>query len=198
MEARRYCRVKIIEPVMMMDLHQFDPVSDPRWPEFLESHPCASVFHTPGWLEALRRTYGYEPIGYTSSAPGEKIRNGVVFCRIDSWLTGQRMVSLPFSDHCEPLVDSARNWNFLCRDCKQKVKSEECNYLEFARSMEVFNGGEKVPASGQPGVIAYTTLTCGLTWTKFTEALTRIPWCGGFVGRNVPDSLKSAGNPTIC
>lgn len=115
---------------MMMDLHQFDPVSDPRWPEFLDSHPCASVFHTPGWLEALRRTYGYEPIGYTSSAPGEKIRNGVVFCRIDSWLTGQRMVSLPFSDHCEPLVNSDEELEFFVQGLQAKVKSEECNYLE--------------------------------------------------------------------
>ena len=124
------CLVKIIEPVMMMDLHQFDPVSDSRWPEFLDRHPCASVFHTPGWLEALRRTYGYEPIGYTSSAPGEKIRNGVVFCRIDSWLTGQRMVSLPFSDHCEPLVNSDEELEFFVQGLQAKVKSEECNYLE--------------------------------------------------------------------
>ena len=55
-----------------MDSYQFDPVEDPRWPEFLERHPRACVFHTPGWLEALRRTYGYEPIGYTSSPPRRK------------------------------------------------------------------------------------------------------------------------------
>jgi hypothetical protein len=29
-----------------------------RWEEFLERHPQTSVFYTPGWLEALRRTYG--------------------------------------------------------------------------------------------------------------------------------------------
>ena len=79
----------------MTELYQIDPVGDPRWSEFLEKHPCASVFHTPGWLEALRRTYGYEPIAYTSSPYGGEIRNGLVFCRIDSWLTGRRLVSLP-------------------------------------------------------------------------------------------------------
>ncbi len=30
----------------------------------------------------------------------------MVFCQINSWLTGRRLVSLPFSDHCELLVDT--------------------------------------------------------------------------------------------
>jgi len=123
-------RVKFIEPVIMMDLHQFDPLRDPRWPEFLDSHPRACVFHTAGWLEALRRTYGYQPIGYTSSGPTEKMRNGVVFCRIDSWLTGQRMVSLPFSDHCEPLVSSHEELEFFVQRLQAELKPQQCAYLE--------------------------------------------------------------------
>jgi hypothetical protein len=123
-------RVKFIEPVIMMDLHQFDPLRDPRWPEFLDTHPRACVFHTAGWLEALRRTYGYQPIGYTSSGPTEKIRNGVVFCRIDSWLTGQRMVSLPFSDHCEPLVSSHEELEFFVQRLQAELKPQQCAYLE--------------------------------------------------------------------
>src|SRR2546430_11331216 len=37
-------------------LYSLDPLEDPRWAEFVQRHPRASVFHTPGWLEALRRT----------------------------------------------------------------------------------------------------------------------------------------------
>jgi lipid II:glycine glycyltransferase (peptidoglycan interpeptide bridge formation enzyme) len=115
---------------MIMDLQQFDPVTDPRWPKFLDTHPGASVFHTAGWLEALRRTYGYDVIGYTSSPPGEKISNGMVFCRVNSWLTGQRMVSLPFSDHCEPLVNSAEELEFFVQGLRAELKRKECIYLE--------------------------------------------------------------------
>ena len=39
-----------------------DPLADARWDDLLERHPRASVFHSRGWLEALKRTYGYEPI----------------------------------------------------------------------------------------------------------------------------------------
>src|SRR5690349_5620523 len=85
--------------------YRFDPTRDPRWSRFVQTHAAASVFHTAEWLEALRRTYGFEPIVITYSAPDRELSNGIVCCRVRSWLTGQRIVSLPFSDHCEPLVE---------------------------------------------------------------------------------------------
>src|SRR4029077_20228483 len=88
-------------------MHKLDPLQDPRWPEFIGRHPQASIFHTPGWLDALRRTYEYEPVAFTTSAPGTELTNGVVFCQVRSWLTGRRLVSLPFSDHCQPLAEGA-------------------------------------------------------------------------------------------
>jgi CelD/BcsL family acetyltransferase involved in cellulose biosynthesis len=81
-----------------------DPIADPRWGQLVEHDSRASLFHSPGWLLALRQTHGYELLAVTSSPPSQPLLNGVVFCRIRSWLTGTRLVSLPFSDHCEPLV----------------------------------------------------------------------------------------------
>src|SRR5205085_3632500 len=81
-------------------VYHVDPLKDPRWPRFLEGHPRASVFHSPAWLNALFKTYGYKSIVYTTCRPDEELRNGVVLCRVESWLTGRRLVSLPFSDHC--------------------------------------------------------------------------------------------------
>jgi hypothetical protein len=88
-----------------MTVHQIDPLQDQRWAEFLRMHPHASVFHTAGWLQALRRTYGYQPFVLTTSPPGSQLTNGLVFCRIRSWLTGERIVSIPFADHCQPLFE---------------------------------------------------------------------------------------------
>jgi len=88
-----------------MPVYRIDPLADPRWPELLARHPAASVFHTRGWMESLRRTYGYEPFVLTTTPPGSELENGLPFCRIRSWLTGERLVSLPFADHCQPLFD---------------------------------------------------------------------------------------------
>jgi hypothetical protein len=83
---------------------KLNPLTDPRWPAFLARHPKASIFHTREWLQALQRTYGYEPVIFSLSDGGE-LSNAVVFCEVQSWLTGKRLVSLPFSDHCQPLAD---------------------------------------------------------------------------------------------
>ena len=96
-----------------MAAYTLDPLTDARWPAFLARHPAASMFHTPGWLAALRRSYGYEPLVMTTCAPGRELTDGVAFCRVGSRLTGRRLVSLPFSDHCEPLADSESGLNDL-------------------------------------------------------------------------------------
>lgn len=110
--------------------YQLDPTQDPRWAELVERHPKASVFHTVGWLKALRRTYGYEPVAFTTSSPTGELKNGLVFCRINSWLTGRRLVSLPFSDHCEPLCDSADDLNLLLRYLQAVMEQQTWKYLE--------------------------------------------------------------------
>lgn len=83
-----------------------DPTVDPRWSRFLAAHPRASVFHSPAWLEVIRATYGYQPLVFTTAGAGEELSNGAVFSIVRSWLVGPRLVSLPFSDHVDPLVDS--------------------------------------------------------------------------------------------
>ena len=88
-----------------MPLFTLDPLLDSRWDDLVASHPRASAFHHRGWLKALAATYGYRPVVVTSSPPGAALSNGIVFCEIKSWITGSRLVSLPFSDHAEPLLD---------------------------------------------------------------------------------------------
>ncbi len=111
--------------------YQVDPTNDARWAQFIELHPKASVFHTVGWLETLRRTYGYEPVVFTTSPSTNELKNGLVFCRVNSWLTGHRLVSLPFSDHCEPLCDSAEELNFLLRNLQAALDRQKWRYVEF-------------------------------------------------------------------
>jgi len=113
-----------------MGIHQIDPTKDARWTGLVERHSQASVFHTLGWLQSLRHTYGYETIAFTTSPPTRELQNGLVFCHVNSWLTGRRLVSLPFSDHCEPLCDSAHERDFLVRYLQSAVERQGWKYLE--------------------------------------------------------------------
>jgi CelD/BcsL family acetyltransferase involved in cellulose biosynthesis len=111
-------------------IYRLNPLTDPRWARLVERHPNASVFHTPSWLEALRRTYGFTPTAITTSAPDIELENGIVFCEVRSWLTGRRLVSLPFSDHCDPLVDHDEQLPALCAHLELERKREGWRYIE--------------------------------------------------------------------
>ena len=116
-----------------MTIHKLDPLTDPRWHEFVSRHPDASIFHTTGWLRALSLSYGYRPVAFTSS-DGDMLSNALVFCEVQSWLTGRRLISLPFSDHCQPLAGGSYLLEIL-------------DYLEHSRSAEHWKYIELRPAN---------------------------------------------------
>jgi len=123
-------------------LHRIEPLADPRWEAFVKRHPRGSVFHSPAWLEALRRTYGYEPVAYTTTAPGSPLRDGAVFCRVESRLTGRRLVSLPFSDHCDLLVKEPEDLAVFADGLERELQRENWRYIEIRplRLTEMVNG----------------------------------------------------------
>jgi Acetyltransferase (GNAT) domain len=120
-------------------IHAVNPLADSRWDDLIARHPKASIFHQRAWLEALSRTYGYEPVVFTSSPPGNPIKDGLLFCRVKSWLTGNRIVSLPFSDHCEPICDSTSELDSLISGLQTLLHQQHWQYLELRPISEVFS-----------------------------------------------------------
>src|SRR4029077_16185495 len=104
--------------------------ADSRWPDFVRGHARSSVFHTRGWLDALQRTYGYTPVACTTSAPGERLDNAIVFSEVRSWLTGRRLVSVPFADHCEPLVGEPIDRAATCAELERAVEARRWRSVE--------------------------------------------------------------------
>lgn len=99
------------------------PLEDPRWDELVHRHPHSSVFHSRPWLQALNLTYGYRPLALTTSSAESVLSAAVVFCEVDSWITGRRLVSLPFSDHCAPLLERGDDSGFMSAietECREK------------------------------------------------------------------------------
>ncbi len=119
-----------------MQLYTIDPLLDSRWEDLVSTHRWASVFHQPGWLKALAKTYGYRPLILTRTPPLERLTDGVPFCDIRSSITGCRLVSLPFADHAEPLLremDDASDFTAWMRtECvRQKWKYVELRPLSW-------------------------------------------------------------------
>ncbi len=122
-------------------VYELNPLSDPRWEIFVRNHARSSMFHSTNWLRALQIAYGYEPAVVTTCPREAALTNGLVFCHVKSWLTGRRMVSLPFSDHCEPLVNSLGELNDLLFSMRHHVDTGGWKYIEIR------------PPSYQPGTL---------------------------------------------
>lgn len=122
-----------------MDIHVINPLSDNRWDDLVARHPRASVFHERGWLDALNRTYGYEPFVLTSTPTGQQLRNGLVLCRVSSWITGTRSVSLPFTDHCDPLLNGPGDLPEFAKWLRASRDRQAWKYVE----LRPMTGGEE-------------------------------------------------------
>jgi len=106
-----------------------DPLTDSRYSTFLQHHPRSSVFHSVQWLKALNLTYGFEPIAFSTAPPQTELQNAVVLCKVSSSLTGSRLVSLPFSDHCDILA-SPDEIDLLAGALKNELRKQVLDYIE--------------------------------------------------------------------
>jgi len=113
-----------------VQIHVVNPLSDCRWDDLVARHPKASAFHQRGWLESLARTYSYQPFVLTSAPPGEQLADGIVFCGVSSWITGTRSVSLPFADHCEPLLNEPASLRYFVEWLHAECDRQPWRYVE--------------------------------------------------------------------
>ena len=69
---------------------RIDPLADPRWDEFLATHPRGSVWHSSAWVRVTQRTYGYRPAHLAFERDGA-LEGILPLVLVDSRLTGRRL-----------------------------------------------------------------------------------------------------------
>ena len=112
-----------------MNVVRINPMCDERWQAFVENHQDGTVFHTKPWLQALQRTYKYEPMAYAVE-DGNRFVSGIPFCAVISFVTGRRLVSLPFSDHCQPLLSRPGDFHQLLAAAQNDAQRSRFKYVE--------------------------------------------------------------------
>ena len=92
-----------------------DPVADPGWDRFVESHPLGMIYHLSGWKQVLEANFHHikgHNLALTDEASGV-IRAAMPLYEVRSWLTGKRLVSIPYASVCDPLVSSSADFATL-------------------------------------------------------------------------------------
>jgi CelD/BcsL family acetyltransferase involved in cellulose biosynthesis len=93
-----------------MTVHDLS-IRHPKVVEMLNNDPRVGVFSSPPWFEVLSETYGFD-VRASVQCDGDKIAGLVPYCHLRD-IRGERVVSVPFSDFCDPFVDSLEQWNQL-------------------------------------------------------------------------------------
>lgn len=73
-----------------------------EWLNFLKSQSQATLFHHPAWINLLGEFYHFAP-RYLLVKDGDQVRAGIPFLEVSGLFKRNKLVSLPFTDHCAPL-----------------------------------------------------------------------------------------------
>jgi hypothetical protein len=88
-----------------MTLKILNPLEISDWDSQILALPGHSFFHSAAWARVLHESYGYRPL-YFSLMEGGHMRALLPMMEVNSFLTGRRGVSLPFTDFCDPLAET--------------------------------------------------------------------------------------------
>ncbi len=116
-----------------------DPTSFPAWNDLLAGCRQHSFFHTSEWARVLCRAYGYRA-RYLVSLGGGSLRTLVPLMEVNSFLTGKRAVSLPFTDE-SPLVFQDR-FDFAAhlKALRDRGRRRGLRYIEWRGGDQYFKG----------------------------------------------------------
>jgi len=87
------------------------PLNDPAWAELMNG-PQGSGFGAPPWLTAIVDTYGFDLAARVIVDDGSRAVGGFAYAELDD-IRGQRLISVPFCDYLDPVVDSDEQWHEL-------------------------------------------------------------------------------------
>lgn len=95
----------------MYTIRYINPINNPDWLSLLNRY-SSNIFHSPAWLQVLQETYNMEIGAYVLIDEDERVVAGMPITRICD-MRGERLVSMPFCDYYDPLVETQEQWDLL-------------------------------------------------------------------------------------
>ena len=123
-------------------LQIINPIEYPNWDNLLVTNDNYSFFHTSGWAKVISEAYSYQPL-YFTEIDDNKLTALIPIMAINSSLTGQRGVTLPFTDHCPVMVSDKNHFHELFWKIIEYGKKAKWNTIEIRGAKEYLQG--KIP-----------------------------------------------------
>ena len=115
----------------MTNITTIDPVKDTRWDAFVEAHPHGWLYHLSAWKEILEDSFKHMTGHYIVRLDQSgKIQAGLPLFHVKSWLTGNRLVSVPYATLFDPLVNNQEDMSELWKAATTLSVKLKTSYLE--------------------------------------------------------------------
>jgi hypothetical protein len=121
------------------NLKIINPVDIPEWDEKIINFSDYSFFHTSYWAQVVADTYSYNPFYFIIESNGN-LKAAVPVMVVNSKLTGNRAVALPFTDYCPPLISDEINFGDIQDEILDFCKKRSLKYVEIRGGNKHFNG----------------------------------------------------------
>jgi hypothetical protein len=123
-----------------VNIQILNPLEVPNWDNMLLASDRATFFHTTAWARVLSESYAYKPL-YFSVVDNGHLAGLIPVMEIDSFLTGKRGVSLPFTDICHPIAETQETFNALMDSLTQRGRSSGWKYIDLKGGGHFFKNG---------------------------------------------------------
>ena len=103
-----------------------------QWDEFVLHHPYGWFCQLSGWKDVLENSFQHIKGHFLAILDEEsnKIEAGLPIYEVRSWLTGTRLVSVPFGTLCDPLISSSGEIELLNRRVLELYDQCKASYIE--------------------------------------------------------------------
>lgn len=118
---------------------EVDPTVDADWDAALLTHGEGSFFHGAEWARVMQGTYGFKPF-YFELRNSDRTESLVPMMEVNSWITGKRGISLPFTDECEPIYRDVDALRRLHERILKFGRQRSWKYVEFRGGPDSFFG----------------------------------------------------------
>ncbi|MBW2106816.1 MAG: peptidoglycan bridge formation glycyltransferase FemA/FemB family protein [Deltaproteobacteria bacterium] len=114
-----------------MTIKLIDPITDPRWDKFVENHPFGWICHLSGWKQVLEKSFKHMKGYYFALLDNSgNIQAELPIFEVKSWLTGNRLVSIPFATLCDPLISKSEEMAILLEAVLEYSEELKYSYVE--------------------------------------------------------------------
>lgn len=125
-----------------VEIERIDPLTGDAWDLRITARDDHTVFHRSAWARVLAETYGHQPFYLKISVHGREAAL-VPLMAVNSPFTGNRGVSLPFSDFAGPLWTDVAQAPWVYSAILELASAQKWKHLEI-------RGGPVPPAGAKP------------------------------------------------